>query len=70
MQSEHLVKTANEKIFVEEQGEIFAEDIMRDLVRLDEAVTREQSNEEIIALMKSMVPTYHAPQEVNDLVEA
>ncbi len=69
MKSEHLVKTDNTKIFVEEQGEIFADDIMRDLVRLDEAVTREESNEEIIALMKSMVPTYHAPQEVNQLVE-
>jgi len=43
---------------------------MRDLVRLDEAVTMEVGNEEIISLMKSMVPTYHAPQEVNDLVKA
>jgi len=70
MKSEHLIKTSNSKIFVEEQGEIFADDIMRDLVRLDEAVTWEESNEQIIELMKSMVPTYHAPQEVNELVQA
>ena len=70
MKNEHLIKTSNSKIFVEEQGEIFADDIMRDLVRLDEAVTWEESNEQIIELMKSMVPTYHAPQEVNELVQA
>jgi len=70
MNNEHLLKTENEKIFVEEQSGIDPDEIMRELIRLDEAVTRESSNEEIIALMKSMVPTYHAPQEVNKLVEA
>ena len=70
MYNEHLLKTENEKIFVEEQSGIDPDEIMRELIRLDEAVTRESSNEEIIALMKSMVPTYHAPQEVNELVEA
>jgi len=70
MKSEHLIKTDNEKIFVEEQGQIVPDVIMHDLVRLDEAVTREESEEEIIALMKSMVPTYRAPQEVNELVQA
>jgi len=68
MNNEHLLKTQNEKIFVEEQREIAPDEIMKALIRLDEAVTRESSNEEIIALMKSMVPTYHAPHEVNDLV--
>ena len=70
MNNEHLLKTENEKIFVEEQSGIHPDEIMRELIRLDEAVIRESSNEEIIALMKSMVPTYHAPQEVNELVEA
>ena len=70
MKNENLVKTQNEKIFVEEQREIAPDEIMQALIRLDEAVTREFGNEEIIALMKSMVPTYHAPQEVNDLVQA
>jgi len=70
MNNEHLMKTQNKKIFVEEQREISPDEIMRELIRLDEAVTRESSNEEIISLMKSMVPTYHAPQEVNNLVEA
>ena len=70
MNNEHLMETQNKKIFVEEQREISPDEIMRELIRLDEAVTRESSNEEIISLMKSMVPTYHAPQEVNNLVEA
>ena len=70
MKSEHLLKTGNEKIFVEEQSKIVPDEIMNNLIRLDEAVTQEFSNEEIIALMKSMVPTYHAPQEVNDKVKA
>lgn len=68
MKSEHLLKTQNKKIFIEEQGEIIPEEIMRNLIQLDEAVTQEHSNEEIIELMKSMVPTYHAPQEVNEKV--
>ena len=70
MDNERLLKTQNEKIFVEEQSEITPDVIMNNLVRLDEAVTREASNEEIISMMKSMIPTYHAPQEVNDLVKA
>ena len=70
MDNEHLLETQNKKIFVEEQSEISPDEILRDLIRLDEAVTRESGNEEIISLMKSMVPTYHAPQEVNNLVKA
>lgn len=70
MNNDNLTKTANKKIFVEEQAEIVPDEIMANLVRLDEAVTKETGNEELIALMKSMVPTYHAPQEVNDLVHA
>lgn len=68
MKSEHLLETGNKKIFIEEQSEIVPENIMRDLIRLDEAVTQEIGNEAVIELMKSMVPTYHAPQEVNDMV--
>ncbi len=68
MKSEHLLKTANESIFIEEQNEIKPDAIMDSLTRLDQAVTEPISNEDIIALMKSLVPTYHAPQEVNDLV--
>ena len=70
MKNEHLTRTENKKIFIEEQGQIIPEVIMKDLMLLDEAVTDEVSNEEIIRLMKSMVPTYHAPEEVNDLVGA
>jgi FlaA1/EpsC-like NDP-sugar epimerase len=70
MNNDNLTKTANKKIFVEEQAEIVPDEIMANLVQLDEAVTKEIGNEELIALMKSMVPTYHAPQEVNNLVHA
>ena len=70
MKSERLNKTENEKIFIEEQDPIVPERIMDHLVCLDEAVSRPVSNKELIQLMKSMVPTYHDPKEVNDLVGA
>ena len=70
MKNEHLVKTENKKIFIEEQGQIIPEVIMKNLMLLDEAVTDEVNNEEIIRLMKSMVPTYYAPEEINHLVGA
>ncbi len=68
MQSERLTSTENEKIFIEEQEPIVPEEIMKALLLLDEAVTDQITNDELIALFKSIVPTYHAPQEVNDLV--
>ena len=61
MKSEHLVKTDNKKIFVEEQGEIVAEKIMDGLVRLDQALSDGADNEMLIALLKELVPTYRAP---------
>ncbi|MDO4315481.1 MAG: nucleoside-diphosphate sugar epimerase/dehydratase [Oscillospiraceae bacterium] len=70
MRSENLSKTSNEKIFIEQQREITKAEIMRDLKGLDGAIARRASPEELIALMKRMVPTYHAPAEVNDCVKA
>ena len=65
MSSETLSKTDNEKIFVEEQSCISAQVIMENLIRLDEAVTTQISDRELIALMKGMIPTYCSPEEVN-----
>ncbi len=66
MNSETLSKTENEKIFVEQQQEIDPEQIMEDLEKLDRVVTDNyQSDEELISLLRSIIPTYHAPEEVN-----
>lgn len=65
MESERLSKTANAKIFIEQQTPIDQEQIMADLLELDEAVTRGHTGEELICLMRRMVETYHDPGEVN-----
>ena len=69
MASNDLSATANEKIFVEQQGVIERETIEADLRALQDALTRGDNNEELIALLKTMVPTYHSSDEVNDKVE-
>jgi len=61
----NLGKTANEKIFVEQQETISHDTIMDALTRLDQAVSGEVSHEELFALMKQLVPTYYAPDEIN-----
>lgn len=66
MNSETLSKTENKKIFVEQQQEIDPEQIMEDLDKLDKAVMEDGlSDPELIATLRSMIPTYHAPEEVN-----
>ncbi len=65
MDSESLTKTANEKIFVEQQESIDPDQIMDGLVRLDRAVTSGASAEELTALLKELVPTFRSPEEVN-----
>lgn len=69
MRSETLSKTSNKKIFVEQQGEISQSRIMDALEQLDAAITSKIPDEELIALMKRLVPTYHAPEEVNRQAE-
>ena len=69
MASNDLSATANEKIFVEQQGVIERETIEADLRALQDALTRGDNNEELIALLKIMVPTYHSPDEVNNKAE-
>ena len=68
--NDNLRKTANSKIFVEEQLPISPEELMEHLLVLDRAVTEENSKESIIELMKSLVPTYRDPNEINDMVAA
>ena len=65
MASNELLSTVNKKIFVEQQGRIDRDAIMAGLERLDAAVTTEQSNAEIIALLQNLIPTYHSPESVN-----
>lgn len=65
MASNDLSATANAKIFVEQQGIIERETILADLARLEDALAGGADNDQLIALLKSMVPTYHAPDEVN-----
>ena len=65
MRSETLSKTGNEKIFVEQQQHISKSEIMDDLLRLDEAITKKSTQKQLIALLREMIPTYHDPKEVN-----
>ena len=65
IKSETLLKTANNKIFVEQQQRIDPRQIMDDLMLLDRAVTDGTTDEELIGMMRGLIPTYHAPEEVN-----
>lgn len=65
MQSEHLLTTENEKIFVEEQQVIAQRDIMCGLISLDNFVSAQRPKDELIALMRYLVPTFRDPDEVN-----
>jgi len=65
MDSETLTKTANEKIFIEQQEAMEQEQIMDGLVRLDQAVTANASPAELTMLLKQLVPTFRSPEEVN-----
>ena len=66
MQTGNLDKTENNKIFVEQQGERSKEELENDLRILHKAIDDKVSNEECIALMKTLVPTYKSPVEIND----
>ena len=66
MQTGNLDKTENNKIFVEQQGVRSKEKLENDLRILHKAIDDRVSNEECIALMKTLVPTYKSPVEIND----
>ena len=65
MKSETLLSTANKKIFVEQQQSISESDIRAHLETLDRAIQAEEPPEELIALLRAIVPTYRSPEEVN-----
>ena len=61
-----LSKTANRKIFVEQQGQLDPRIIMADLERLDRAIGEECSDEELRRLMMEIVPSYKEAKTVNE----
>ena len=65
MKSETLLKTANKKIFVEQQQTILESDIRGYLETLDQAIRDELPPQELIALLRRIIPTYRSPEEVN-----
>ena len=67
MKNDQLIKTANNKIFVEQQENIPQAYIMAGLKRLDQAVS-DNADLELSDLMKQLVPTYRDPEEVNGTV--
>ena len=62
---ETLLKTANKKIFVEQQQTILESDIRGYLETLDQAIRDELPPQELIALLRRIIPTYRSPEEVN-----
>ena len=64
--SRNLSETANKKIFVENQEKLSKDLIMSYLVELDLAIQEKKSSEELIDLMKEIVPTYRSPEEINN----
>ena len=60
-----LSKTANRKIFIEQQGQLDPRVIMADLERLDRAIGEECSDEELRRLMMEIVPSYKDAKIVN-----
>ena len=65
IQNDALEKTANSKIFVEQQHPLSEQQMRENLERLDQAIQRKAAPEELIALLREMVPTYHDPESVN-----
>ena len=69
MQSETLLRTTNDKIFVEQQQRMDPARIMENLETLDRAVTDKLPEAELIGILRGMIPTYQAPEEVNARAE-
>lgn len=65
MKSETLLGTTNKKIFVEQQQNISESDIRAYLETLDHAIQAEESPEQLISLLRAIIPTYRSPEEVN-----
>ena len=69
IKNENLGKTENEKIFIEEDKPLSAAQIEEKLTALRTALAT-KSNREAKAALKSVVPTYKDPDEVNKTVKA
>ncbi|MBQ5760730.1 MAG: hypothetical protein IIV85_03135, partial [Clostridia bacterium] len=65
MASNDLSKTDNRKIFVEQQEVIPESVVQAAMESMADAVARQAPPAEIIALMKSHVPTYVEPEKLN-----
>ena len=68
MSEEGLEKTAHNKIFVAEPLDITMDDIKEKLGKFEEVLTLEENEvkyEDVKNIMKSVVPTYKEPDEVN-----
>ena len=66
--TEKLIRTANQKIFVEQEEAVSAAWVLNGLEQLDYAVTSGNSKKALIAFMRQLVPTYLDPDEINDHV--
>lgn len=65
VQGEKLGKTKNEKIFIEEDEPVSEGEIEAKLKKL-RAALETKSNREVKAALKAVVPTYRAPEEINE----
>ena len=68
MSRDNLTKTANSKIFIEEQEPLSQDFIMSCLQELDNALENGVNKEEAIALLMRIIPTYQPPEIVNSKV--
>lgn len=59
MNNEHLLKTENSKIFIEEQSPIEEKVLEGYLAELDELLDKDHTNDDVRDMLKRMVPTYH-----------
>ena len=65
MRSETLLGTTNKKIFVEQQQTIGEDEICAHLDTLERALRDELPPDALIELLRSIIPTYRSPEEVN-----
>ena len=73
LKTEHLTKTDNNLIFIEKDTPFTREEVEEKLRVLIDAVKQaenEISAESIVEAMKSVVPTFHSPDEVNETAES
>ena len=65
MDIDGLTRTSNQRVFVEQREDISETSLQEGLRRLAGALARKAPPEELVALMRELVPTYRSPEEVN-----